>query len=132
MNETANEKENQLGNSSPSDHLANERTFLAWIRTSIAIMGFGFVVVKFSLFVKQFSLFAGDQELTTSGSYSPIIGITLVIIGSLMALLAFLRYRSIERNLLKGTYFPSFLLSLLMTLSIVMISIVLILYLLPE
>ncbi|WP_167516127.1 MULTISPECIES: YidH family protein [Mucilaginibacter] len=33
-----------------SDHLANERTFLAWIRTSIALMGFGFVVVKFSLF----------------------------------------------------------------------------------
>jgi putative membrane protein len=32
-----------------SDHLANERTFLAWLRPSIALMVFGFVVVKFSL-----------------------------------------------------------------------------------
>src|SRR6202012_4941228 len=39
-----------------SDHLANERTFLAWIRTSIGIMAFGFVVVRFSLFVKQLTL----------------------------------------------------------------------------
>lgn len=36
-----------------ADHLANERTFLAWIRTSIGIMGFGFVVVKFSRFLCQ-------------------------------------------------------------------------------
>jgi hypothetical protein len=36
-----------------ADHLANERTFLAWIRTSIGIMGFGFVVVKFSRFLRQ-------------------------------------------------------------------------------
>ena len=35
-----------------SDHMANERTFLAWVRTSIAIMAFGFVVEKFALFIK--------------------------------------------------------------------------------
>ena len=39
-----------------SDHLANERTFLAWIRTSVGLMGFGFVVVKFSIFLKQISI----------------------------------------------------------------------------
>ena len=33
-----------------NDHLANERTFLAWLRTGIGVMAFGFVVVKFSLF----------------------------------------------------------------------------------
>ena len=56
--------ENQLNKSNesakivinPSDHLANERTFLAWIRTSIAIMAFGFVVVKFTFFIKQLSI----------------------------------------------------------------------------
>ena len=36
-------------------HMANERTFLAWMRTSIGIMAFGFVVVKFALFMKQMS-----------------------------------------------------------------------------
>ncbi|MFZ6006727.1 MAG: YidH family protein, partial [Nitrospirota bacterium] len=39
-------------------HMANERTFLAWIRTSIGIMAFGFVVEKFALFVKQISYLA--------------------------------------------------------------------------
>ncbi|MDA8423568.1 MAG: DUF202 domain-containing protein, partial [Nitrospiraceae bacterium] len=40
-------------------HMANERTFLAWIRTSVAIMAFGFVVEKFSLFVKQMAYYLG-------------------------------------------------------------------------
>jgi putative membrane protein len=37
---------------SPRDHLANERTFLAWIRTSISIIAFGLAVFKFTLFDK--------------------------------------------------------------------------------
>ena len=37
--------------------MANERTFLAWIRTSIGIMAFGFVVEKFALFHKKISIF---------------------------------------------------------------------------
>lgn len=43
------------------DHMANERTFLAWIRTSIGIMAFGFVVEKFVLFIKQ----TGKNHLIT-------------------------------------------------------------------
>jgi inner membrane protein YidH len=35
-----------------SDHAANERTFLAWVRTGIAIIALGFVVEKFNLFVR--------------------------------------------------------------------------------
>jgi putative membrane protein len=38
--------------SSPSDYLAAERTFLAWIRTGLALMGFGFVVARFGLFLE--------------------------------------------------------------------------------
>ena len=34
-----------------SDHAANERTFLAWVRTAIAVIAFGFVIEKFNLFV---------------------------------------------------------------------------------
>lgn len=36
-----------------SDHLAAERTFLAWIRTGLALMGFGFVVARFGLFLQE-------------------------------------------------------------------------------
>ena len=42
-------------------HMANERTFLAWIRTSIGIMAFGFVVEKFALFLKQISYLMGKE-----------------------------------------------------------------------
>ena len=35
-----------------SDHSANERTFLAWVRTAIAVMAFGFIVEKFDLFLE--------------------------------------------------------------------------------
>ena len=129
MSETT---ENLIHKASPNDHLANERTFLAWIRTSIAIMGFGFVVVKFSLFIRQVSAALNEKIIFQGKSYSPVIGISLVIIGALMALLAFWRYRNIEKHLLRGTYFPSFALSLLMTLAILIVSLLLVLYLLPN
>jgi putative membrane protein len=43
-------------------HMANERTFLAWIRTSIGIMVFGFVVEKFALFVREASYLLGKPR----------------------------------------------------------------------
>ncbi len=49
-----------------SDHLANEHTYLAWLRTSVGIMAFVFVVVNFSLFLKQISLIPGKQITTTN------------------------------------------------------------------
>ncbi|TWR28557.1 DUF202 domain-containing protein [Mucilaginibacter achroorhodeus] len=119
-------------NINPGDHLANERTFLAWIRTSIALMGFGFVVVKFSLFVKQLSLVITDKIILPGKGFSATIGIILVAIGALMALLSYFRYRHIEKQLLRNTYFPSFALSLLLTVAIVLVSGLLLWYLLPN
>jgi putative membrane protein len=124
--------EEKINKASASDHLANERTFLAWIRTSIAIMGFGFVVVKFSLFLRQLSYVLGEKMVLPGKGYSPVIGIALVITGALMAFLAFVRYRNIESHLIKGTYFPSFVLSLLMTIAILIVSLLLVLYLVPS
>lgn len=132
MHEEPQKKTQPLTGGSATDHLANERTFLAWIRTSIAIMGFGFVVVKFSLFIRQLTAALGEKAILPGKGYSPVIGITLVVVGAVMALLAFFRYRNIEKHLARGTYFPSFILSLLMTLAIVVISLLLILYLLTS
>lgn len=42
-----------------SDHAANERTFLAWVRTGIAVIAFGFVIEKFNLFVRTLAETAG-------------------------------------------------------------------------
>ncbi|MEP7253201.1 MAG: DUF202 domain-containing protein [Ginsengibacter sp.] len=116
----------------PADHLANERTFLAWIRTSIALMGFGFVIVKFALFIKQISLVLGEKSVMQGKGHSAIIGVLMVAFGGIMSTLAYVRYRNIEKQLNNNAYFPSSTLSILVTLSIVIGSILLIFYLLPN
>ena len=79
-----------------ADHLANERTFLAWVRTSIALMGFGFVIVKFALFIKQISLALGKDVTPQGKGYSAVIGVTMVAFGAIITVLAYIRYRTIE------------------------------------
>lgn len=112
-----------------SDHLANERTFLAWIRTSVGIMAFGFVVVKFSLFVKQISLILGKQEIVPSKGYSGIVGIVLVGVGTVTAVLSYMRYKSSARQLNEGRYKHSSLLITVLTAFIFLVSVFLIVYL---
>lgn len=110
-------------------HMANERTFLAWIRTSIAIMAFGFVVEKFALFVKQISYFLGKEAVLPSRGYSSIFGILLVALGAFMGVLAFIRYKKVERQIDEDTYQPSLILDILLAISILAIGTFLIIYL---
>jgi uncharacterized membrane protein YidH (DUF202 family) len=110
-------------------HMANERTFLAWIRTSIGIMAFGFVVERFALFLRQAALFFGRDVSVPSGGYSSFFGIVLIALGALMGFLAFIRYKKVEREIDENTYQPSLLLDVLLTLSILVIGIFLIIYL---
>jgi putative membrane protein len=109
--------------------MANERTFLAWIRTSIAIMAFGFVVEKFSLFVKQMGYYLGRETSPTPPGYSPIIGIGLVGLGVVMGVLAFIRYKMVERQIDDDTYKPSAILSVMLVLSVLAVGVFLVLYL---
>ena len=116
----------------PSDHLANERTFLAWIRTSIAIMGFGFVVVKFALFIKQISLVLTTKQTVLPGKgYSTQIGILLVAVGAFMAMYSYLRYRTTKKQLMIKAYKPSVLPALILTIGIVIVGTLLVIYLIP-
>lgn len=95
-------------------------------------MGFGFVIVKFALFIKQISIALGEKATIQSKGYSAIIGVIMVAFGGIMAMLAYYRYRNIERQLNDNIYFPSRWLSALVTFSIVIGTILLILYLLPN
>lgn len=114
------------------EHLANERTLLAWIRTSIGIMAFGFVVVKFSLFVKQISLLLGKDSTIPQHGYSSLIGIFLVVIGAVVLLLAYVKYKRTEKQLANESFQPSSTLTLSLTIIILLISILLILYLIEN
>jgi putative membrane protein len=119
-----------------SDHLANERTFLAWIRTSIGIMAFGFVVEKFALFIRQMSFILGKANIenvsVTSHGYSAIVGIFLVALGTLIDLLAFVRYKKIKRQIEGDTYQPSSILDIMLTISVLGTGIFLVIYLIQS
>lgn len=123
-------------------HFANERTYLAWIRTSIGIMAFGFVVEKFGLFVKQVSYFLSTQGASQgrgffhggpaappAPGYSSIFGIFLVGLGALMAVLSFIRYKKVERQIDEDSYQPSAILDTLLALSVLVVGIFLLIYL---
>lgn len=115
-----------------NDHLANERTFLAWIRTAIGIMGFGFVVVKFSMFVKQVSIMLGKQTLVQQKGYSAPIGIILVGLGAIIALFAFLNYRKVKKQIDTDNYQHAPALLTVLTFALILISVLLIWYLIQS
>ena len=79
-----------------SDHAANERTFLAWVRTGIATIAFGFVVEKFNLFVRtiiEANPSAGTAKLASfSDSFSHYDGLVLIFIGILIIVLSLVRF----------------------------------------
>jgi uncharacterized membrane protein YidH (DUF202 family) len=117
-------------------HMANERTFLSWIRTSIGIMAFGFVVEKFGLFIRQITFFLGRASEGETASaqahaagYSSILGIALIGLGAIMGLLAFIRYKKVERQIDEDTYRPSIILDIMLTMVIFSMGFFLVIYL---
>lgn len=92
------------------DQLANERTLLAWLRTAIALMGFGLVVARFGLFLRTL---VGMQnatmgaELAQEGERSTLIGAALLITGSAIAVIGWLRTRAYGRVITTPRALPS-------------------------
>lgn len=79
-----------------SDHAANERTFLAWVRTAIAIMAFGFLVERFDLFLEIISPTLAHHTVSPGGQLvGNIAGLILIALGSGAIILAMMRFRKI-------------------------------------
>lgn len=115
-----------------NDHLANERTFLSWIRTSIGIITLGFVVVKFSLFMKQMGVFLGKDTTLDQKEYSGIVGLVLVAAGAVIVILAFISYKHSQKQLDEGSFKNSPLLVTVLTVFIFLVSLFLIVYLIKS
>ena len=65
-----------------SDHAANERTFLAWVRTAIAVMAFGFVIEKFDLFLRYAASLSAQQAIAPhGGAIANAAGLAFVALG---------------------------------------------------
>lgn len=89
-----------------SDHLANERTFLAWIRTGIAIVVFGFAIGRFSIAIRQWMEMQGRVVPQTTG-VSVWLGAIAIVGGVLVCLAGLLRYRRARQQLDAGTFQPA-------------------------
>jgi uncharacterized protein (DUF302 family)/uncharacterized membrane protein YidH (DUF202 family) len=82
-----------------SDLLAAERTYLAWLRTGLASMGFGFVVARFGLYLQEIQ-FAGRTVLPRG--YSVVFGTALIALGVAVCLLATWHHLRLVRELRRG------------------------------
>ena len=76
------------------DHLANERTFLAWVRTSIALLGFGVLIAKLRFLVVT----------PTAGHHSTLLGLAFAGAGMLTLLLAAWHYARTRQMIENGRY----------------------------
>jgi putative membrane protein len=85
-----------------NEYLANERTFLAWIRTSIAVMSLGFVVARFSLWLREIA--------------------AETILGGLLAILAGWRYHAVNRAIERDRVRPDRWLIVLATVSVALLA----------
>jgi putative membrane protein len=113
-----------------TEYLANERTFLAWIRTSIAVISLGFVVSKFSVWLRELSLRFSPQAPTTQNGASLPIGVTLMALGAVLAGLAAWRYHKVNLAIEKGEVRADRGLVILVTIMVVVLAIAMAVYIL--
>jgi inner membrane protein YidH len=113
--------------SATRDLLANERTLLAWARTSVAIIGLGFVVARFGLVLRQLAGVGGAQA---PRGVSTVFGVALVLCGVLLLVLAYLRYLRVADDILHNRVHWDPRLGVLLTGLLVLAGILLAVYLL--
>ena len=89
----------------PRVYFAAERTFLAWIRTGLGLIGIGFAVSRFGLFLRQLSASETHLPTRTTGM-SLWSGVTLVGLGVLVILSSVLRHLQLIQELKSGSWVP--------------------------
>lgn len=98
MNETKN------SSTDPRIYMAAERTFLAWIRTGIAFMGFGFVVARFGLFLREIAQSNYMTVAQHGNGFSLPVGVALIVAGIMVNLIAAIRHYRYIKALDRGQF----------------------------
>jgi putative membrane protein len=94
----------------PRDHLANERTLLAWIRTAITVVGLGFIVDRLAV----------QGQATTIETWA---GIAMVLFGAVLAAVGGYSYMRTERDLNAGSYRPTVTLYVVLIAAVAIVAI---------
>ena len=91
-----------------SDHAANERTFLAWVRTAIAVMAFGFVIERFDLFLQVMAPQIAQRQPSAHGQlFANVAGLAFIAIGVAMIVVAVLRFSRTAKDIDSDNEVPS-------------------------
>jgi putative membrane protein len=87
--------------SDPRYYLAAERTFLAWIRTGIAMMGLGFVVARFGLFVREIQVSQPSMPVKSYG-VSFWFGTAFIVLGAFINLASIVNHTRVLKDIREG------------------------------
>jgi putative membrane protein len=101
----ANQPTDQPAEQDPRVYFAAERTFLAWIRTGLGLMGIGFALSRFALFLRQLSFAETHVQPHTTG-LSLWSGVALVLLGVVVTFTSVLRHIQLIHQLSTGTWQP--------------------------
>ena len=104
-----------------TEYMANERTFLAWIRTSIAVISFGFLITRVPDLIHR-SIAPGEQPSTGRIRTSFVMGLTMMAFGAVGAVLAAWRYHIVNRAIDEGRVKPDRGLVILVTVLVVLLT----------
>ncbi len=84
------------------NHMANERTFLAWCRTGISFIVFGFVIERFDILIRELQVLSTHPGITLPMRSTRYIGMTVFSLGAAIILLAGWRFFCIRKHINRG------------------------------
>jgi putative membrane protein len=79
-----------------NDDLANDRTYLAWLRTGIALFGLGFVVAKIAYLINS------DPKGLSERDFYTIVGVLIVLSGAAVVATGFWQHRTVAKSIARG------------------------------
>ena len=111
-----------------TEYLANERTFLAWVRTSIAVIGLGFVVAKFTVWLHELAVHFDPHATPPRLGASLPIGLTFMALGAVLVVLAARRYWVVNRSIVRGKVSADHALIVVVTAMVVLLALAMVVY----